>query len=299
MSLVVNKFGGGIITCASSIRHLPEVFGGCVKENSINVFSAFGNTTNNLEKVVKAHLSGNKKEMKQVLDELKAFHTGIASDLLPKEHAVFESIEDIFKKMENTLKHADASTDPKFIYDQIVPYGEILASIIISNYFSYAGVPNKLISATDFVKTDSNYNTANVDKKTTFKNLEAQITPQVLDSYKNIITQGFIGFSGKEMTTLGRGGSDYTAGLLGNLMNADKVVLWKDVPGVMEMNPKLPGCENAKKIDCLTYDRLIELLQTSATGLVHPKTLNEVKEKGIPLQVRPFWVLESEGTLIS
>jgi aspartate kinase len=100
------------------------------------------------------------------------------------------------------------------------------------------------------------------------------------------------------MTTLGREGSDYTAGLLGNLMNADKVVLWKDVPGVMDKNPNLPGNEDAKKIDTISYDDFIKSLETTATGLVHPKTLNEVKEKGIPLQVRPFWDLTSEGTMI-
>jgi aspartate kinase len=298
MSLIINKFGGGIINCASAIRHLPEIFARCAAENSVNVFSAFGKTTNNLERVVKAHLSGEKKEMKQALDELKAFHLEIASELFPKEHAVFSEIENIFKKIEEMLERAGTS-DPKFIYDQIVPYGEILASIIVSNYFSKVGVKNKLISATDFMKTDSTYNTANVDKQATLKNLNEKINEQEIAMDKNIITQGFIGFCDQGMTTLGREGSDYTAGLLGNLLEADKVVLWKDVPGVMEKNPKLPGNEDAKKIDCLTYDRLIELLQTTASGLVHPKTLNEVKEKHIPLQVRPFWVLESEGTLIS
>ena len=156
-----------------------------------------------------------------------------------------------------------------------------------------------------------NFGGANVDKKATLENLKSQIIPKISSKIPQkdktvIITQGFIGFSemnrgNKEkcMTTLGREGSDYTAGLLGNLMNADAVILWKDVPGVMEKNPKLPGNEDAKKIDAITYDDFENLLQTVAMGLVHPKTLIEVKEKRTPLQVRPFWDLNSEGTLIS
>ena len=160
-------------------------------------------------------------------------------------------------------------------------------------------ITNKLFYATDLIKTDSAFTCANVDKQATLKNLNEKLNEQELALSKNIVTQGFVGFCEEGMTTLGREGSDYTAGLLGNLMNTSKVVLWKDVPGVMDKNPKISGNENAKKIDSLTYDKLIELLQTSAVGLVHPKTLNEVKEKKIPLQVRPFWDLESEGTLIS
>ena len=299
MPLTVNKFGGGIINCASAIKHLPEVFKKYASENTINVFSAFAKTTNNLEKVVKTHLNGEQKECEQVLSELKTFHTGIASEIFPKEHVVFESIEKVFEKIKDTLSHTTTFIDPKFIYDQIVPYGEILASIIVSNYLSYVSITNKLFYATDLIKTDSAFTCANVDKQATLKNLNEKLNEQELALSKNIVTQGFVGFCEEGMTTLGREGSDYTAGLLGNLMNTSKVVLWKDVPGVMDKNPKISGNENAKKIDSLTYDKLIELLQTSAVGLVHPKTLNEVKEKKIPLQVRPFWDLESEGTLIS
>ena len=298
MTLIVNKFGGGIINNASSIKHLPEVFKKQGSENSINVFSAFGKTTNNLEKVVKTHLAKDKEEHAKTLTELKAFHVDIASELFPREHVIFDKIEDIFEKINDTISDATDKLDPKFIYDQIVPYGEVLASLIVSSYLSHLNVSNNLVYATDFLKTDSNFNSANVDKKTTSENLKKQITKEVLGSHKNIITQGFIGFSDRGMTTLGREGSDYTAGILGNLMNASKVILWKDVPGVMDKNPNLPGNENAKKIDVISYNDFIKSLETTASGLVHPKTLNEVKEKGIPLQVRPFWDLNSEGTII-
>ncbi len=305
--IIVNKFGGGIIEGAVSIKHLSKIFENFpLQDYSVNVFSAFSKTTNNLETIVKNYIQGKKEENEKLLNELKVFHLEIVSQLFPKAHTIFSIIEDEFKKIKDTFSRIGHLENDKFIYDQIVPFGEILASLIISNYFSFIGIPNKLINATDFLYTDSNFSSANVDKNATALNLNLKISEEVFKLHKNIITQGFIGFSknnlkndSKFMTTLGRGGSDYTAGLLGNLLHADKVVLWKDVPGVMEKNPKLFSNEKVKRIDFLTYDDLSGLLQDVALGLVHPKTLKEVKEKRIPLQVRPFWDLDSAGTLIS
>lgn len=298
--IIINKFGGGIVDGALSIKHLLKIFKNYSPENyTVNVFSAFGKTTNNLDRILNNYIKADTIEGEKLLDELKSFHIEIARELFPNSHTIFAVIEDIFKKIQYTLSTMGQYKDAKYICDQIMPFGEILASQTISNYFSYMGIPNKLIHATDFLETDSNFGSANVDKKATSENLKTQITEKVFFLNKNIITQGFIGFSDEGMTTLGRGGSDYTAGLLGNLLNANKVILWKDVPGVMNEDPKLFGNENVKKIDFLTYDNLENLLQTTASGLVHPKTLNEVKEKKIPLQVRPFWDLDSEGTLIS
>jgi len=298
MSLIINKFGGGIMNSAKAIRHLPKVFEKHAEKNSINVFSAFGKTTNNLEKILKNYAEGDTNESSKTLHELKVFHMEIALQLFPEGHVTFGMVEDLFQKIQQTLYLIGRGEDKKFIYDQIVPYGEILASLIADQYLSHIGIKNKLVHATDFLKTDSNFNTANVDKAATSRNLEVQIREEIFILNKNIITEGFIGFCDEGITTLGREGSDYTAGILGNLMNASKVVLWKDVPGVMDKNPKLAGNENVQKIDFITYEDFEKHLETNATGLVHPKTLNEVKEKKIPLQVRPFWDLESEGTLI-
>ena len=307
MSLIVNKFGGGIINGALPIKHLAEILKKDSSEFTINVFSAMAKTTNNLENLVKVAIARDNIEKEKIFNSLQSFHTDIAQELFPKEHIIFYIISDIFKKINDTLSNEKYFENPKLFYDQIIPYGEILASLIVSNYLNYVGITNKVINATDFLKTDSNFGSASVDKNITTENLKQEITPEILNSYKNIFTQGFIGFCYfqvddnkiKYMTTLGREGSDYTAGLLGNILNVEKVVLWKDVPGVMEGNPKLVGNENVKKIDFLSYDELENLLKTSATGLVHPKTLNEVKEKKISLQVRPFWDLNSEGTIIN
>lgn len=297
--IIINKFGGGILDGAIPIKHLPEIFKNySTEEYSVNVFSAFGETTNNLEKILNNCIKADKAESEKLLNELKSFHIEIARELFPNDHAIFAITEDIFNKIQHTLSIIGQHENALYIYDQIMPFGEILASQIISDYFSYVGIPNKLIHATDFLQTDSNFGSANVDKQATSENLKTQITEKVFFLNKNIITEGFIGFSNEGMTTLGRGGSDYTAGLLGNILNADKVILWKDVPGVMNKDPKSFGNENVKKIDFLTYENLENLLQTTALGLAHPKTLNEVKEKKIPLQVRPFWDLNSEGTLI-
>ncbi|KKR02203.1 hypothetical protein A2W67_03005 [Candidatus Nomurabacteria bacterium RIFCSPLOWO2_02_40_28] len=298
MSLIINKFGGGIMSSAKAIRHLPKTFEKHIHGNSMNVFSAFGKTTNNLEKILHNYASGDTNESSKIMHELKAFHLEIARDLFPEGHVTFGIIEDLFKKMQERLYLIGRGEDKKFIYDQIVPYGEILSSLVASEYLSHVGIKNKLVHATDFLKTDSNFNIANVDKKATNENLKVQIKEEIFITHKNIVTEGFIGFCEEGMTTLGREGSDYTAGILGNLMNASKVVLWKDVPGVMDKNPKLAGNENVQKIDFITYDDFEKHLEFNAVGLVHPKTLREVKEKKIPLQVRPFWDLESEGTLI-
>ncbi|MDP9249697.1 MAG: hypothetical protein M3M85_04295 [bacterium] len=300
MALIINKFGGGIMNGSDAIKHLPEIFKSYgTGDYSVNVFSAFGKTTNNLEKVLRSYVNGETAESNEVFSELKVFHMGIARELFPEDHAVFGMIEDIFKKIRHILSITRQNENIKYIYDQVVPYGEILASLIVSEYLSYIGVPNILVHATNFLKTDSSFNTANVDKETTSKNLKVQMREEILALYKNIITEGFIGFSEEGMTTLGREGSDYTAGLLGNLMEASKVTLWKDVPGVMEKNPRLAGNENVQKIDVISYDDFGKHLQSGAAGLVHPKTLNEVREKKIPLHIKPFWDLSTEGTLIN
>ena len=276
-----------------AIKHLPEIFKKqSAEDRSINVFSAFGKTTNNLEKVLNAYREGNTRDSEKTLSELKVFHLQIARELFPEQHAVFGMIENIFGKIEKILSSVEENENPKFAYDQVVPFGEILAATIASEYLSFAHVSNELAHAIDFLKTDSSFTYANVDKKATLENFKK------LAQHKNIITEGFIGICEGGMTTLGREGSDYTAGLLGNILDADKVILWKDVPGVMDKNPKHAGNEDAKKIDSMTYSELEKNLDTTAKGLVHPKTMNEVKEKNISLQVRPFWDLESKGTII-
>ncbi len=303
----VNKFGGGIINGVQPVKHLSEIFKNNSSQVSVNVFSAMGKTTNNLESLVKANINRDKQESEKVLNNLLSFHINIALELFPKGHVVFEHIESIFEKIRDTLANEEYFKNPTLLSDQIIPYGEKLATLVVGNYFDYVGIPNKVIDATTFLKTDTNFGFANVDKETTAENLKLEISPSILESNKNIITQGFIGFCDykfdnqelKLMTTLGREGSDYTAGLLGNILNVDRVILWKDVPGVMEGNPKLAGNENVKKIDSMTYDQLENVLKSTAQGLVHPKTINEVKEKRISLQVRPFWDLNNEGTIIS
>lgn len=308
--IVVNKFGGGVVNDAISIKRLSEFFkNDSPNDYSVNVFSAFGKTTNKLEEIAKFCQRGNIEESKKLLENLYFFHIDIVKDLFPEGHIVFKEIEDEFKIINDKLLTVGEMEDLEFV-DQILPYGEILATQIISNYLKYIEIPNKLIYATDFLQTDSNFGSANVDKQATALNLNLEINEEVLKLHKHIITQGFIGFSKKGlknnkkndrkiMTTLGREGSDYTAGILGNIINASKVILWKDVPGVMDKNPKLTGNENAQKINFLTYDNFDNLLQDAALGLVHPKTLNEVKEKRILLQVRPFCDLNSSGTIIS
>ena len=157
---------------ADAIKYLPEVFAQCGAGNCINVFSAFGKTTNNLEKVLKSYLDKNKSESDQALNELKSFHLGIARDLFEDGHTTFDKIEEIFIKIQQTLSSVTENTNPKFVYDQIIPSGEILAATIASEYLTSVGISNKLVHATDFLKTDANFNMANVDKVATTLTLQ-------------------------------------------------------------------------------------------------------------------------------
>jgi len=308
---VINKFGGGPVNGVEPIKRLPLIFKEIIKEDSINVFSAFGKTTNNLEALVQASLRDDNFEARKQMSQLEEFHKNIINGLsFPENHPIFSKVEKIFQNIKITLYYSSRHKYLGFMSDQILPYGEMLASVIVNEYLTISGVENQLINATDFIMTDDQFGNAEINRKDTTLLMQEKFTCEVLKKSKNIITQGFIGtfFTSsddellclKMVTTLGREGSDYTAGLIGNIMNASKVVLWKDVPGLMTQDPKNEKGKNfAKLIPDISFNGLESLLRKDrAKGLVHPKTLNEVRSKKIPLQIRPFWDLESEGTLI-
>lgn len=318
--MIVIKLGGGPVKDARAIRHIPVLIKEQYpEENIVIVCSAIGKTTNAFEALVKASLSENetntRTESRRILDEIKGFHLGLVETLFSPGvgcDIMKVLIMDTFNTISDTLYYVDRHNKALlFMYDQIVPYGEVLATLIISEYLNYAGTHNKLINAPNFLYTDDTFGSAVVNKEKTSTNLREKMIAMNLAKEKILITQGFIGrfstvskdgfLSIQCMTTLGREGSDYTAGLIGNILDATKVVLYKDVPGVMTQNPNHPeAIKVAKKIDVLSYDEYEGLMKKDrVTGLVHPKTLYEVKEKKIPLQVRSFWDLDNEGTMIS
>ncbi|KKQ88104.1 MAG: Aspartokinase [Parcubacteria group bacterium GW2011_GWF2_38_8] len=293
----VHKFGGGILNSAPAIKHLSEVLKKIECEKpAVIVVSALGKTTNMLEKLADAYFSGN-TDKSSAFEEIKDYHWQIVDGLFAdKSDGIFEAVNDLFVALERETNNKSAYPYNQ-TYDQIVCYGELLSARIVSAYLKHMKIDNKLWDARDFIKTNDTYREALVDwtatKQLLNKKFENESEPVFL------VTQGFIGKNNENFsTTLGREGSDYTAGLIGNIMNVSKVVLWKDVPGVMDKNPHIAGGENAKLISEIFYEQFEKLLQKNAKGLVHPKTLNEVKHKKISLQIRPFWDLQSHGTMV-
>ena len=295
----VHKFGGGILSTASAIKRLPGILNKIEhKEHVVVVVSAFGKMTNLLEKLVNsAFREENSENQLYLLNEVREFHLKIINELFEeKAQETFEKVETVFSSLKKEIKYKSSYPYDKF-YDQVVCYGEILSLWVISAYLSHIGFGNEALDARDYIKTDSVFRSAVVDYEKTKTLFEKKMENTGKPTF--FLIQGFLGSDNENFsTTLGREGSDYTAGLIGNIMNVKKVVLWKDVPGVMDMNPKNPGGEKAKLISKLSYEEFEKLLEENAKGLVHPKTLNVVKNKKIRIQVRPYDDLDKEGTII-
>ncbi|MBR1515978.1 MAG: hypothetical protein IJ621_04435 [Paludibacteraceae bacterium] len=179
------------------------------------------------------------------------------------------------------------------LYDQVVSTGELQSTRIVSAYLNHCGIANEWVDITRLMVTDYTYRQANVDTDLTRRQLNAYLKTHPSRVY---VTQGFIaGTPDGRRTTLGREGSDYTAALLANLLNAESVTLWKDVPGVMSADPLQDS--NAHLLPQLTYDETEQILKGGAQ-IIHPKTIAPLREKNIPLYVKPFLHPEAEGTVI-
>ena len=231
-----------------------------------------------------------------MLEELKEFHLGIANALFDdKNSTIFNDIENVFVELLWAIEE-EPSFSYNHHYDQLVSQGEILSTKIISAYLNKVAVKNVWLDVRGIIQTDNTYREGKVDYNLSETLVKTQLLPYFTTS-KVIITQGFIGGTSENFTTtLGREGSDYTAALLAYFTDAKRVVIWKDVPGVLNADPKY--FKNTKKIDELTYHDAIELTYYGAS-VIHPKTIKPLQNKGIPLHVKSYLKPEEEGTLIS
>lgn len=288
------KFGGASVKDAASVRNVAELLKSRVTEPTLVVVSAMGKTTNKLEELTKAYFT--KSDSVQIIfNEIKQFHFQIINDLFPKEESViYNDIENVFVELLWTLEEEPAYSY-NFHYDQLVSQGEILSTKIISAYLNQVSISNQWLDVRSFIQTDNTYREGKVDYDLSEKLIQSELLP-LLKKYNLLVTQGFIGGTSENYTTtLGREGSDYTAALLAYFTNASKVVIWKDVPGVLNADPKY--FKNTKKIDQLTYHDAIELTYFGAS-VIHPKTIKPLQNKNIPLYVKSFLNPEAEGTLI-
>ena len=288
--VVVFKFGGASIKDASSIINVSSIIKKFPEYALLIVVSALGKTTNVLEQILKARIDEN-EIWKNLLKELEHSHLKIVSELnLDKNllSSLFNELESNLQKAEK--KHFD------FHYDQIIIYGEMLSTTIVSSYLQKINFPIKLIDARDIIKTDNNYRDVNIQLHFTQKNVHDVIKP-ILKGEESIVTQGFIGSNSEGFsTTLGREGSDYSAAILAHCLHASYLMIWKDVDGVMNADPK--QFADAEKIPKLSYLEAIEMAFYGAK-IIHPKTIKPLENTGIPLVVRSFENLDDYGTKIS
>ena len=285
------KFGGASVKDANGVRNVASVLQKMGYKDTLIVVSAMGKTTNALEVVIKNYFE-NKTELNSALQEVIKYHNEIILDLFENEtHQVFKKVSLVFDELKSFLK-SNKSPDYSFVYDQVIGYGELVSTLIISEYFNFIELKNNWIDVRELIKTDSYFRRANINWEATQQLISTNISGNTLN-----ITQGFLGSDANNFTTtLGREGSDYTAAIFAYCLNAASVTIWKDVPGVLNADPRY--FENAQLLNKISYREAIELAFYGAS-VIHPKTLQPLQGKEIPLFVRSFIELEKEGTAVS
>ena len=286
----VFKFGGASIKDASSIKNILKIISLHNNEKLVIVVSAMGKTTNALEIVVHNYLN-NKTELQSSISDVFNFHSEIMNSLFKKNDPLFFEINKLFEKLNSFMK-SNKSPSYSFVYDQIVSIGELISSNIIHHFLLNNNINCSLIDARNCIKTDSKYRGGKVQWDATNKKIKEFIS----DSDINI-TQGFIGSDKNNFTvTLGREGSDYSAAIFAYVLNAESLSIWKDVSGLLNADPKF--FSNTKLLNQISYSETIELAFYGAS-IIHPKTLQPLQKKEIPLHVKSFKNPQSKGTIIS
>ena len=287
----VFKFGGASVKDAEGIKNVFDLLNKVGAEEVLLVISAMGKTTNALEVVIKNYFEKS-SAFHASLQEVRKYHNQILLDLFEDEdHEVFFTVNSHLADLEYFLR-SNKSPNYNFVYDQVISYGEIVSTTIVSYYLNEKGLKNNWIDVRNFIKTDTNYRDANVDWEQTQKLISKGIKKKTVN-----ITQGFIGSDANNFTTtLGREGSDYTAAIFAYCLSAESVTIWKDVPGVMNADPRY--FENAVLLNQISYKEAIELAFYGAS-VIHPKTLQPLQRKEIPLYVKSFINPLLPGTSVS
>lgn len=282
------KFGGASVKNAGAVKNLTKIIQQHDEPLAI-VVSAMGKTTNALEEIVARYFRQDNQVLKN-LSKIEAFHFSILKELFNEGHEIYVTLQSLIQQLKNKLS-IEPSLTYNFEYDQIVAFGELISTKIIEAYLQQAGIDSIWVDIRKCLKTDNAYREAKVDF-----DLSGRLVKKIFSEGKVYVTQGFIGSTVNNLTTtLGREGSDYTAALLAFFLDAESVTVWKDVPGVLNADPK--WFDDTIKIDTLKYSDAIELAFYGAS-VIHPKTIQPLKKKNIPLHVKSFITPESEGTII-
>ncbi|NTD97518.1 aspartate kinase [Agrobacterium tumefaciens] len=290
----IYKFGGASVKDAAGVKNLSTIVRDYQNGKLLIVVSAMGKMTNKLEELTKAYLEGN-ENTHALLDEIKHFHFQIIAELFDgKSHSVYDDVANTFVEIEWLIED-EPDNDADYIYDQIVSIGEVVSTKIVAAWLSESGNKTFWADARNFIQTDNTYREGKVDWAKTNLIIQKDLIPLLANNI--IVTQGFIGGTSENYTTtLGREGSDYSAAIFASCLNADALTIWKDVPGVLNADPK--WFDETELIAQLSYHDAIELTYYGAT-VIHPKTIKPLQNKGIPLFVRSFIQPEGAGTAIT
>ena len=285
------KFGGASVKDANGVKNLVKVLQEVGYTNTLIVVSAMGKTTNAIETVIKNYFEES-KELQASIQEIVKYHNEILLELFPNEqHQIYKAVKNLFEEMKGFLGR-NKSPDYDYVYDQLVSFGELISTKIISAYLNNISFENTWLDVRELIKTDTSYRDATVNWEITQQNIKEKVNTNKLN-----ITQGFIGSDPNNFTTtLGREGSDYTAAIFAYCLNAESVTIWKDVAGVLNADPRY--FENAQLLHKISYREAIELAFYGAS-VIHPKTLQPLQRKEIPLFVKSFLNPKGAGTAVT
>jgi aspartate kinase len=288
--MVIYKFGGASVKDTEGVKNLGNILFS-QNEARIVVVSAFGKTTNNLEEITRAIYENDKKRFQERYGRLRDYHYDIMNGLFMGNETIYDEVERIFSLIKRAF--TEKWEDYDFLYDQLVCLGEILSTKIICSYLNERNLECRWVDIRKNLITDDLHREARLDWEITQHRIESNFMP---NDQEVVITQGFLGGTKDGLsTTLGREGSDYTAAILANVLDAEKVVIWKDVPGVMNADPRY--FKHYEKLKRISFQEAIELAYYGAK-ILHPKTIKPLQNKSIPLHVKSFLEPEKEGTLI-
>jgi len=290
--MLVFKFGGASVKDADGIVNLANVVKQYEGNELLIVVSAMGKTTNALERITRAYVDGD-ENLHTYFDELKKYHYDIIEELFNANDPIFDEVANTFVEIDWTIED-EPHDDYDFIYDQIVSIGELVSTRIVNAYLNQAGITSQWLDVRGFIHTDNTYREGKVQWDKTRTNISTGIPPLLKKGI--VVTQGFLGGTSENFTTtLGREGSDYTASIFASCLSAESVTTWKDVPGVLNADPK--HFADTIKFDELSYSEAIEMTYYGAT-VIHPKTIKPLQNANIPLLVKPFTDPTAPGTVI-
>jgi aspartate kinase len=294
----VFKFGGASVKDAEAVRNMARILKGYCDEKLVVVVSAMGKTTNSLEKVMSSWYLGS-KELESNILELETYHEDIIRNLFPDQYKpVYLRCKGWMDLIRN-LTHQKPSGDFDFDYDQLVSIGELISTSIVQEYLLSEKIDSRWFDVRKLILTDDSWREAKIDWETTSYNIQQALFPLLNGNCSKppvIITQGFLGCTAQgKTTTLGREGSDYTAAIFAYSLDAGEMIIWKDVPGLLNADPKY--FSKTEKLSSISYREAIELAYYGAT-IIHPKTIKPLQNKNIPLLIKSFLHPELEGSLI-